>query len=80
MCDKTYDGLYSKQQLTPNQTKRRAIVWQMQKYLQQRKPYLWLANLDNVSAYASNWTGIVTGPQGPFNSLSKISLTSVQQK
>jgi peptide/nickel transport system substrate-binding protein len=80
MCDPKYDALYSKQQLTPNQTKRRAIVWQMQKYLQQRKPYLWLANLDNVSAYDSNWTGIVTSPQGPFNSISKVSLTSIQQK
>jgi peptide/nickel transport system substrate-binding protein len=80
MCDKTYDAMYSKQQLTPNQTKRRAIVWQMQKYLQQKKPYLWLANLDNVSAYSSNWTGIVTSPQGPFNSISKVSLTSIQQK
>jgi len=80
MCDPKYDALYSKQQLTPNQTKRRAIVWQMQKYLQQKKPYLWLANLDNVSAYGSNWTGIVTSPQGPFNSISKVSLTSIQQK
>jgi peptide/nickel transport system substrate-binding protein len=80
MCDKKYDALYSKQQLTPNQTKRRAIVWQMQKYLQQQKPYLWLANLDSVSAFASNWAGIVTSPQGPFNSLNKISLTSVHQK
>ena len=80
MCDKHYDALYSKQQLTPNQTKRRAIVWQMQKYLQQKKPYLWLANLDNVSAYGSNWTGIVTSPQGPFNSINKVSLTSIQQK
>jgi peptide/nickel transport system substrate-binding protein len=79
MCDKTYDAMYSKQQLTPNQTKRRAIVWQMQKYLQQKKPYLWLANLDNVSAYGSNWAGIVTSPQGPFNSISKVSLTSIHQ-
>jgi peptide/nickel transport system substrate-binding protein len=80
MCDKHYDALYAKQQLTPNQTKRRAIVWQMQKYLQQKKPYLWLANLDSVSAFGSNWAGIVTSPQGPFNSLSKISLTSIHQR
>jgi peptide/nickel transport system substrate-binding protein len=80
MCDPRYDAMYAKQQVTPDQAKRRAIVWQMQKYLQQKKPYLWLANLDNVSAYASNWTGIVTSPQGPFNSISKVSLTSIQQK
>jgi peptide/nickel transport system substrate-binding protein len=79
-CDKTYDKLYSKQQLTPNQAKRRAIVWQMQKYLQAKKPYLWLVAQDNVSALAPNWTGLVSSPQGPFNSISKLSLTSVHQR
>ncbi|MGZ4333623.1 MAG: ABC transporter substrate-binding protein [Gaiellaceae bacterium] len=79
-CDKRYDALYSKQQLTPDQTKRRAVVWQMQKYLQQQKPYLWLATEDHVSASASTWAGLVASPQGPFNSLSKASLTSVHQK
>ena len=52
----------------------------MQAYLQKTKPYLWLANLDNVSAYGPNWDGIVASPQGPFNSLSKVSLTSIHQK
>src|SRR5581483_666109 len=79
-CDKRYDALYSKQQLTPNQAKRRAIVRQMQRYLQQRKPYLWLATQDHVSANSPNWVGLVPSPQGPFNSLSKLSLTSVHQK
>jgi peptide/nickel transport system substrate-binding protein len=78
-CDKHYDALYSKQQLTPNQTKRRAVVWQMQRYLQQRKPYLWLATEDSVSANSPSWAGLVNSPQGPFNSLSKLSLTSVHQ-
>jgi peptide/nickel transport system substrate-binding protein len=78
-CDKKYDALYTKQQLTPNQAKRKAIVWQMQKYLAAKRPYLWLAALDHVSAHTSKWAGIVTSPQGPFNSLSKISLTSVHQ-
>ena len=27
-CDKKYDAMYSKQQLTPDQTKRRDVVWQ----------------------------------------------------
>jgi peptide/nickel transport system substrate-binding protein len=79
-CDKHYDALYSKQQLTPNQAKRRAIVWQMQRYLQQKKPYLWLATLDAVQATAPNWVNLVPSPQGPFNSISKLSLTSVHQK
>jgi peptide/nickel transport system substrate-binding protein len=79
-CDKRYDALYSKQQLTPNQVKRRSVVWQMQKYLQQTKPYLWIVAKDNVSATAPSWAGIVPSPQGPFNSLSKTSLTSIHQK
>jgi peptide/nickel transport system substrate-binding protein len=78
-CDKTYDAQYSKQQLTPDQAKRKDIVWQMQSYLQQKKPYLWLAALDHVSATSKNWTDLVESPQGPFNSLSKLSLTNVQQ-
>ena len=32
-CDKSYDAMYSKQQLTPDQAKRRDVVWKMQKYL-----------------------------------------------
>jgi peptide/nickel transport system substrate-binding protein len=78
-CDKTYDADYSKQQLTPDQAKRRDIVWKMQTYLQEKKPYLWLAALDHVSATSKNWTDLIESPQGPFNSLSKLSLSSVQQ-
>ena len=78
-CDKKYDAMYSKQQLTPDQAKRRDVVWQMQKYLQARKPYIWLAALDHVGAFSKNWIDYVDSPQGPFNSLSKLSLSSVHQ-
>jgi peptide/nickel transport system substrate-binding protein len=78
-CDKHYDALYSKQQLTPDQAKRRDIVWEMQRYLADKKPYLWLAALDHVSAVSKNWTGLIESPQGPFNSLSKLSLASVHR-
>jgi ABC-type transport system substrate-binding protein len=79
-CDKKYDRMYSQQQLTPDQGKRRTIVWKMQKYLYDRRPYVWLATQDSVDALSSKWTGLVPSPQGPFNSLSKASLTSVHQK
>jgi peptide/nickel transport system substrate-binding protein len=79
-CDKKYDRMYSQQQLTPNQDKRRALVWKMQKYLYDRRPYVWLATQDSVDALSPKWTGLVPSPQGPFNSLSKLSLTSVHQK
>jgi len=79
-CDKAYDKMYSQQQLTPDQGKRRQLVWKMQKYLGERRPYLWLATQDHVSAVSKKWTGLVSSPQGPFNSLSKTSMTKVHQK
>src|SRR4051794_19071271 len=79
-CDKTYDKMYSQQQLTPDQGKRRQIVYKMQQYLYNKRPYIWLASLDHVSAVSKKWTGLVNSPQGPFNSLSKASLTKVHQK
>jgi len=79
-CNKKYDRMYSQQQLTPNQDQRRALVWKMQKYLYDQRPYVWLATQDSVDALSSKWTGLVPSPQGPFNSLSKASLTSVHLK
>jgi peptide/nickel transport system substrate-binding protein len=78
-CDKKYDGMYSKQQLTPDQSQRKDLVWQMQSYLAEKKPYLWIAALDHVAATSKKWTGLIESPQGPFNSLSKLSLSSVHQ-
>src|SRR6185437_15192366 len=52
-CNKHYDKMYSQQQLTPNQNKRRQIVWQMQAYLYKQRPYLWLSNDDSVSAVST---------------------------
>jgi peptide/nickel transport system substrate-binding protein len=79
-CSKNYDRMYSRQQLTPNQAKRRALVWKMQKFLYNQRPYVWIATQDSVSALSKSWTSWLNSPQGPFNSLSKLSLTSVQQK
>ena len=79
-CDKHYDKMYSQQQLTPNQTKRRQIVWKMQSYLFKQRPYLWLANDDSVSAVSKKWAGFKNTPQGPFNELNVSTLTQVHQK
>jgi peptide/nickel transport system substrate-binding protein len=79
-CNKTYDRMYSQQQLTPNQAKRRALVWKMQSYLYKQRPYLWLASANAVWAVSKNWGGLVASPQGPFNSISKLSLTRVHQQ
>jgi peptide/nickel transport system substrate-binding protein len=79
-CDKKYDRMYSQQQLTPNQNKRRAIVWKMQKYLYDRRPYIWLANDNSVMAVSTKWAGLANTPQGPFNELNILNLTKVHQK
>jgi len=79
-CNKKYDKMYSQQQLTPNQNKRRQIVWKMQKYLYKQRPYLWLANDDSVTAISKNWVGFKNTPQGPFNELNISSLVNVHQK
>jgi peptide/nickel transport system substrate-binding protein len=78
-CDKKYDAMYSKQQLTPDQSQRKDVVWQMQSYLAEKRPYLWIAALDHIAATSKKWTGLIESPQGPFNSLSKLSLSSVHQ-
>jgi peptide/nickel transport system substrate-binding protein len=78
-CNKHYDALYSKQQLTPNLKQRQAIVWQMQKYLYGQRPYIWLYQLDQVDATSPKWTGLVDSFQGPFNQLNRLSMTEVHQ-
>src|SRR5262245_5354204 len=79
-CDKKYDKMYSQQQLAPTPVKRRAIVWRMQAYLYKHRPYLWMANDDQVSATSKDWVGFKNTPQGPFNELNIQSLTQVHQK
>jgi peptide/nickel transport system substrate-binding protein len=79
-CSKSYDKMYSQQQLAPTAAKRRQIVWQMQAYLYNQRPYLWLANDDSVSAVSKNWVGFQNTAQGPFNELNIEALTQVHQK
>ena len=79
-CNKHYDAMYSQQQLTPDENARRQLVWKMQKYLYDQRPYIWLANDDSVAAVSPSWAGFVNTPQGPFNELSILSLTSVHRK
>jgi peptide/nickel transport system substrate-binding protein len=79
-CNKSYDAMYSKQQLTPDQNARKQQVWEMQKYLYDRRPYIWLANDDSVAAVDPKWEGFENTPQGPFNELNIITLTTVHKK
>jgi peptide/nickel transport system substrate-binding protein len=79
-CNKHYDHMYAQQQLAPTPAKRRALVWKMQAYLYKQRPYIWLANDDQVLAVSKNWAGFKNTPQGPFNELNISTLTQVHQK
>jgi peptide/nickel transport system substrate-binding protein len=79
-CNKTYDKMYSEQQVAPTEAKRRQIVWAMQAMLYDQRPYLWLANDDSVAAVSTKWADFQNTPQGPFNELNIQSLTQVHQK
>lgn len=78
-CNSAYDAMYSKQGTTLDQAKRREIVWKMQEKLFNERPYIMLNYESWISAHAKGWAGFVSSPQGPFNSLSKESLTKVHQ-
>jgi peptide/nickel transport system substrate-binding protein len=78
-CNKAYDAMYASQGTTLDQAKRREIVWNMQEKLFNERPYIMLNYESWIAAHAKNWDGFVSSPQGPFNSLSKESLTKVHQ-
>lgn len=79
-CNKQYDTWYAQQQVAKTVAKRRQLVWKMQAFLYQQRPYLWLANDDSVDAVSKNWVGFKNSAQGPFNEINIQSLTQVHQK
>jgi peptide/nickel transport system substrate-binding protein len=78
-CNKAYDAMYQKQGTTLDQKERRLIVYQMQAKLARDRPYIFLNYESWISAHSKGWDGFVDSPQGPFNSLSKQSLTEVHR-
>jgi len=78
-CDKAYDAMYAKQGTTLDQDERKLIVHQMQEKLARDRPYIFLNYESWISAHSKGWDGFVSSPQGPFNSLSKQSLTEVHR-
>ena len=78
-CNKAYDAMYQKQGTTLDQKERKLIVYQMQQKLAQDRPYIFLNYESWISAHSKGWDGFVDSPQGPFNSLSKQSLTEVHR-
>jgi peptide/nickel transport system substrate-binding protein len=78
-CNKEYDQMYSDQGTTIDQEARKKIVWDMQEKIFNERPYIMLNYETTRFAHSTQWDGFVDSPQGPFNSLSKQTMTEVHQ-
>ncbi len=52
-----YDSWWKKQSSLVNVKERRALVWKMEAYLAQKRPYIQLVVADAITAQSSGWTG-----------------------
>ena len=55
--DPAYDRWWTQQNAMVDVAKRRALVWKMEAYLAQKRPYIQLVETDVLTAHGSNWTG-----------------------
>jgi peptide/nickel transport system substrate-binding protein len=55
--DPKYDAWYSRQTKIVDPKKRQALVWKMEAYLAQKRPYIQLVDTSLLTAYSSKWTG-----------------------
>jgi peptide/nickel transport system substrate-binding protein len=55
--DPVYDRWYAKQGTLVNFKQRQALVWKMEAYLAQKRPYIQLVDTDMLTAHSDGWTG-----------------------
>ena len=55
--DPLYDSWWRKQSTLVDFKQRQALVWKMEAYLAQKRPYIQLVDTDMITAHASAWTG-----------------------
>src|SRR5262249_23483387 len=55
--DSRSDGWWKQQASQVNPAKRRALVWKMEAYLAQERPYIQLVDASLVTAHSTKWTG-----------------------
>ncbi len=80
-CDPAYDKMYARQSTLIAASARRALIWQMQQYIYNAKPYIILDYPDIIEAHSTTWTGFTVSPvMGSVNSLSTATLLQVHQK
>lgn len=76
-CNPEYDKLYVEQGATVDPEARKKIVWEMQEIQYRDKPYIQVAQKQNIQAYSSNWTNLTD----PFLlGLSKLPWETIGQK
>ena len=59
MSDPRYDAWYRQQEQAVSVAARRALVWKMEAYLAQQRPYIQLVDTDMITAHAAGWTGFI---------------------
>ena len=59
MNDPTYDKWWAKQSKLVDPDARRKLVWKMESYLAQKRPYIQLVDTDMITAHADSWTGFI---------------------
>lgn len=77
--DPYYDHLYEEQGTELNPRQRLATVYEMQRLLAKKLPYILIDYPDFVSAWDKDWSGFVMTGQGFFNSLSNLTLLEVHR-
>ena len=55
--DPHYDDLYAQQGRAVDFKQRQQLVWEMEAYLAQHRPYIQLVDTDVITAYSTKWTG-----------------------
>jgi peptide/nickel transport system substrate-binding protein len=80
-CNPAYDKMYARQSTLIAASARRSLIWKMQQYIYDAKPYIILDYPDIIEAHSTKWTGFVVSPvMGSVNSLSTATLLNVHQK
>jgi peptide/nickel transport system substrate-binding protein len=79
-CNPAYDRMYAQQSTLINTAARRKLIWQMQQYIYNAKPYIILDYPDIIEAHSTKWTGFAVAPvMGSVNSLSMQTLLNVHK-
>lgn len=79
-CSKTFDHLYSEQNIAPTTAARVKLVWKMEKFFSAQRWYMGVVSFARFNAWGKNFTGHVPGPNGDVFWTSMQSLLAIHQK